>query len=200
METHFGSEMESVKQELLIVKDKLAVLEKKKTTLASKRLTLELALCRMQELASKREFELREKKMESQVDFPWPESKARVTTDTLRAVTLSLIHKIVKEKYSSVLAPGQERLIFYTGGGEFGREMNLSNEEYKECAIQKIITDSCRYCHSLWHTKKDCPSLKTKKCTLCHESGHDFYHCSRSPKDVYHRPGYRRQRKFGFGT
>lgn len=57
---------------------------------------------------------------------------------------------------------------------------DFTPKEYKEIVINRMQLDSCRYCHQINHTKKQCPLLEHKYCERCNENGHDMYHCLRT--------------------
>ncbi|QKF94549.1 zinc finger CCHC-type protein [Fadolivirus algeromassiliense] len=109
-------------------------------------------------------------------------SISTIKTSQLKSLPAKVIDIIVKRKYDV------DKLKFYSSiGTESGRpEVHLSPKEYVESVIHRITKyESCTYCHSVYHMKDTCPELEKKKCVMCHESGHDQYHCTKQVKDLY---------------
>jgi hypothetical protein len=55
-------------------------------------------------------------------------------------------------------------------------------EERKAAALKYLCqeNESCRYCHSVTHTKGNCPKLANKVCGICNKQGHTTKRCKRN--------------------
>ena len=49
--------------------------------------------------------------------------------------------------------------------------------EHRACSVQKIMENSCKYCHSICHMMHECPKLASKYCVHCKKSGHTIHKC-----------------------
>ncbi len=104
-----------------------------------------------------------------------------VTDLDLPTMPMTLIQLVVKKRY------GVDRYVFYDNMSETPREFPLDDRKYRDAIIRQLSHYSCKFCHSVYHVIKDCPTLAKKKCTACGQQGHDMYHCKERLIDVYRR-------------
>lgn len=127
---------------------------------------------------SQREEELEREKLFQLHSIPIEE----ITTRHLSKLPLRVIHLVVKKRYDV------DELEFWYTRTEIPVRETLTPRQYREAVIFKLTTyDSCKYCHSIYHTQDKCPQLAQLVCVMCDEKGHDKYHCTKRVKDIYPR-------------
>jgi hypothetical protein len=171
----FQEQLEHLKFQMESCDVEMGYIRKKKILLEKEIVPLEKQLRQLQ-------YEESEKMLESVAveDFD------HIVHDDLYKYSMTTISMIVERKWKC------KEYIFYTSTERCTRAI-LTPPEYREQVIKEIKRESCKYCHSVWHTMTDrvgkiaCPKLLEKSCSACHEKGHDKYHCRKEVKDILRR-------------
>lgn len=111
-----------------------------------------------------------------------------IKVEDLDHIPLDMVHQLVKLIYKEDVYTFRE-----AGMSEHCRirYYHLTGLAYRDGIIKEIwysVTrreiHPCRFCHCLFHEKKDCPILLKKKCKACGKHGHSLSHCTVTIKDL----------------
>jgi len=125
-----------------------------------------------------RELQFKESELKFHLSYK-PKDLSKMRTDDLKYLPLEVIDQLVKLKYEV------NKLTFYSRGDGCSYELTLTPQEYKRAVITRLTTESCRYCHSLFHLIDVCTKRKEQVCEVCKEVGHNKYHCTKQVRDLY---------------
>lgn len=133
-----------------------------------------------------RELQFQESELKFQLSYK-PKDLPKMKTDDLKYLPLEVIDQLVKLKYDV------DKLTFYRRGDGCSYEMTLTPQEYKRAVITRLTTESCRYCHSLFHLIDVCTKRKEQVCEVCEEVGHNKYHCTKQVRNLYSRKDHKKK-------